>query len=595
MDGGSTCALCADHEAAPPLASLWQTAAPSQVAWIRSPRVNCGRAYVSHAEQWQPIKTMNLHTLKFKVWLFLTVTFSIAVVLFTTLVAWHERNELVEMAANHVVQLADVISKSVRFAMLQNQPAYVDTIIHDVAQLDSIDRIRIFSKDGRITHTTYIPELGETVDRKAEGCSTCHGTGKPLEEVPISRRTWVFTTPGGQRLLGTMRVIRNEPSCYDSSCHHHSASTPVLGVLDIRYSLDDVDRQIRNNVLTTAGLSLAFVVIASLSVGIFVHRMIYRPLHDLESGAREVSSGNLEQLIPVRSRDEFGELAEAFNAMTAALRNSRSELREWARTLEQKVEQRTEQLRVAQAEAARGEKLASVGLLASGIAHELNNPLTGILTFSILLREKMEDGCPDAEDMDLVIRETRRCASIIRRLLDFAREKPPEKKYANLNQIIEDTVRIIEPPAHLRDIAITLDLDPSLPQVWADPDQIKQVVMNLLVNAQHAIDADGSITICTRQMPLSGTGMIPMVEFSVTDTGCGIPEENLRRIFDPFFTTKVAVGTGLGLSVSHGIVEAHGGTIDVESEVGRGSTFRVRLPLVQSPELVDSVSSGSDS
>ena len=155
----------------------------------------------------------------------------------------------------------------------------------------------------------------------------------------------------------------------------------------------------------------------------------------------------------------------------------------------------------------------------------------------------MADGSQDAEDMDLVIRETKRCASIIRRLLDFAREKPPEKKFADLNQIIEDTARLVERPANLRDIAITLDLDRTLPQVWVDPDQIKQVVMNLLVNAQHAIDGEGSIIIRTRRLPQprtpqSGAIAVPMVEFSVTDTGCGIPEENFRRIFDPFFTTK---------------------------------------------------------
>jgi two-component system NtrC family sensor kinase len=233
----------------------------------------------------------------------------------------------------------------------------------------------------------------------------------------------------------------------------------------------------------------------------------------------------------------------------------------------------------------RGEKLASVGLLAAGIAHELNNPLTGILTFSHLLRQKLPDGSPDAEDMDLVIRETKRCAAIIRRLLDFAREKAPEKKFADLNQIIEDTARIIERPAHLRDIEITMELDPDLPPVWVDADLIKQVVMNMLVNAQHAIEEKGSITIRSRRCPEPrrpepGVEPVPMVEISIVDTGCGIPEKNLHRIFDPFFTSKeVGKGTGLGLSVSHGIVKAHGGEIEVESKLGEGSTFRVTLPI----------------
>jgi two-component system NtrC family sensor kinase len=541
---------------------------------------------------------MNRQTIKFKVGLYLTVALSLAVVLFTVPVAWQQRNELIDTVASHVIQLSGVIIRSLRFAMLQNQPSFVDTIIHDVGQQDGIDRIRIISANGTITHSTYAAEIGRTVDRKAEGCSLCHATEKPLEEVPKSKQTWTFTAPGGQRLLGSMEVIRNAPSCYNAACHHHSPNTPVLGVLDIRYSLHDMDQRIRKAVLTITAFSLGFVLVASLSVGLFIHRLVYLPLHDMESGARQISSGNLEQPIPVRSGDEFGELADSFNAMTAALRNSRAELREWARTLEQKVESRTEQLRIAQSEAARGEKLASVGLLAAGIAHELNNPLTGVLTFSILLREKMADGSQDAEDIDLVIRETRRCANIIRRLLDFARDKPPEKKFADLNQVIEDTVRLLEGPVHLRDIAVTLDLDRALPPIWIDPNQIKQVVMNLIVNAQHAIDGAGSITVRTRQPAQPDTpqlGVVPMVEFSVTDTGCGIPEENFRRIFDPFFTTKLGVGTGLGLSVSHGIIEAHGGTIEVESKVGQGSTFRVHLPLIPSPQVAESASSESNS
>jgi two-component system NtrC family sensor kinase len=226
--------------------------------------------------------------------------------------------------------------------------------------------------------------------------------------------------------------------------------------------------------------------------------------------------------------------------------------------------------------------------------------LTGVLTFSHLLREKMVDGSQDAEDMDLVIRETKRCATIIRRLLDFAREKPSEKKFSDLNEIIEETARFVERPAHLNNIDITLDLDPALPQVWVDPDQMKQVVMNLLVNAQHAIDGKGRIIIRTRQSPQPkmlqpGANAVPTVEFSITDTGCGISKENLRRIFDPFFTTKeVGIGTGLGLSVSHGIVEAHGGTIEIESEVGEGSTFRVYLPLTRSSDILESGTSGSN-
>ncbi len=538
-------------------------------------------------------------TLKFKVVLYLTVGLSAAMLLFTGVVAWFLYHEILGKVSDQVMQVSEVISKSTRFAMLQNQPAYVDRIIRDVANQEKIHRVRILSKEGRITHSTYAPEIGQTVDRKAEACSHCHQSERPLEQVPKNERTWTFKGPNGESLLGSMEVIHNEPSCYNAACHQHSKETSVLGVLDIVYSLDEMEKSLRASTLGIAGFSLSFIAIAALLVGFFVHRLVYVPLRDLESGAQRLSAGNLDQTIPVRSADEFGKLASLFNGMTDALRNSREQLRDWAHTLEQKVESRTQELRRAQAETMRGEKLASVGLLASGVAHELNNPLTGILTFSHLLRQKMPDKSADAEDMDLVIRETKRCAAIIKRLLDFAREKLPEKKFTDLNQVIDDTVRIVEKPAHLRDIEIALDLDRTLPPIWIDADQIKQVIMNMLVNAQHAVEEKGSITVSTRRStdpraPATEPEPKPMVAISIIDTGCGIPEANLRRIFDPFFTSKdVGKGTGLGLSVSHGIVEAHGGLIDVQSKVGEGSTFRVFLPLTPPSVGPESKVSGS--
>ena len=529
--------------------------------------------------------TMVPRTLKFKVGVYLAITLTAAMLLFTLLVVLQQREERFGDVADHVTQLSEVIAKSTRYAMLQNQPAYVDRIIHDVANQGAIDKVRILSKDGRIIHSTHPPEIGHTVDRNAEACFHCHQSEKPLEQIPKSKRTWTFVTAEGRRLLGSMEVIRNEPSCYNAACHQHSKDTAVLGVLDIVYSLDGIDRAVRTQGYTIAGFSLGFVLVVSLFVSFFVHRLIYVPLRDLETGAKRLSSGNLEQPIPVRSADEFGQLASSFNAMTTALRNSQEELREWGRTLEQKVAKRTQELRVAEAEAARGEKLASVGLLAAGIAHELNNPLTGILTFSSLIRKNLPDGSADAEDLDLVIRETKRCAAIIKRLLDFAREKTPEKKFTDINQLVLDTARLIERPANLRDIEIAMDLDPGLPPVWADADQMTQVIMNMLVNAQHAIEEKGSITVRSRRAQKApgaepGAQPVAMVELSIIDTGCGIPKKNLKRIFDPFFTSKeVGKGTGLGLSVSHGIVSAHGGMIEVESEVGEGTTFRVFLPL----------------
>lgn len=528
---------------------------------------------------------MRAQSLKFKVTVFVTVGLSAAMVAFTLAVVQYQRTALLNEAAAHVTRLSEVIKQSTRFAMLQNQPAYVDQIIQDVANLESIARVRILNKEGRIIHSTHAPERGETVDRKAEGCFLCHQGEKPLAQVPRSERWRIFTSPEGGRLLASMEVVRNERSCYTAACHAHKKDQSVLGVLDIAYSLDDIDRTMRRNTLNVVGFGAGFIALAAFALGMLVHRLVYVPLRDLETGAKKLATGDLEQSIPVRSADEFGQVAAAFNAMTIALRDSRRELTEWGRKLEEKVAERTRKLRAAEAGAAEREKLASVGLLAAGIAHELNNPLTGILTFSHMIRKKLADGSQDAEDLDLVIRETKRCATIIRRLLDFARQRPPEKKFADLNHVIADTVRLVERRANLNDIEIALDLDPGLPQVWIDEDLVKQVVMNVLVNAQHAIVGKGSITVRSRRVlePRSaepGAPPVPMVEVSVADTGCGIPAQDLPRIFDPFFTSKgVGKGTGLGLSVSHGIVVAHGGAIEVESTPGAGSTFNIYLPM----------------
>jgi len=524
------------------------------------------------------------NSLKGKVAFYLAIALTVAVFLFASLVVRNNREELLQQAISHVAQLSEVITKSTRYAMLQNQSSYVDKIIQDVGDQNDIDRVRILSKNGTIIHSSQVNEIGRQVDQEAESCLACHLYEQTPGRSPMAGRPRIFTNPDGRRMLGSTAVISNDPGCSNGGCHMHPEEQSVLGVLDIVYPLDQIDRTILTNTLTIAGLALGFVIAAAVLVSFLVHRVVYLPLRDLEAGASRLAKGELDRTIPVRSEDEFGQLAASFNSMTEALRRSQSKLQDWGYTLEQKVTEATHELHAAQAEAARGEKLASVGLLAAGIAHELNNPLTGVLTFAHLVRKRVPDGSAEAEDLDLVIQETKRCAAIIRRLLDFAREKTPEKTFADLNKLIEEITHLIERPANVENIDITMDFDEQLPSVWIDEDLIKQVIMNMLVNAQHAIDGEGSITIRTRfhpdfRRPEPGARPTPMAEITFADTGCGIPEKDLQRIFDPFFTTKsVGTGTGLGLSVSHGTVEAHGGLIAVESTVGEGTEFHVYLP-----------------
>jgi two-component system NtrC family sensor kinase len=436
-----------------------------------------------------------------------------------------------------------------------------------VAAQPEIEKVRILSKSGIVMHSSQSDEIGHQIDQEAEACLACHLDEKSRLESPLIGRSRFFNSPDGRRMLGATAVIHNEPTCVGSGCHGNQVEQPVLGVLDIVTPLEEIEHTLRSNTYTVFGLSLGFILLAGFLVSFLVRRVI-----------------------PVRSKDEFGQLAASFNSMTDALRASHVDLENWGHTLEQKVKEARRELEIAHTETARSEKLASVGLLAAGIAHELNNPLTGVLTFAYLVRKNLPDDSRDAEDLDLVISETKRCAGIIRRLLDFSREKTPEKAYGDLNAIIRDAVQLIEQPAQLENIEIITDLDEDLPLIWLDENLIKQVMMNMLVNARHAISDGGTVTIKTRECdasncpkPVTTTGR--MVEITITDTGCGISPDDLKKIFDPFFTTKgVGRGTGLGLSVSHGTIVAHRGAIDVESELGKGTSFHIYLAIARSDD-----------
>jgi len=219
------------------------------------------------------------------------------------------------------------------------------------------------------------------------------------------------------------------------------------------------------------------------------------------------------------------------------------------------------------------EKLASLGKLSAGIAHELNNPLTGILSFSHFIK----DSCASQErvqhDVDIVIRETERCKKIIKGLLDFARQSQPEKKEDDVIQVLRKTISLVEHHKDFKNIEIIKSFQGDVPSIMFDKDQIQQVFMNLIVNAQESMQEGGTLHVIAG---LTKDGR--SVEFLFRDTGTGISEEDLRRIFDPFFTTKEK-GTGLGLSVSMGIIENHGGTLEVLSSLGKGSMFIVKLPV----------------
>ena len=293
------------------------------------------------------------NSLKFKVGFYLVIALAAAAFIFTWMVVRNNRDELLQQAIVHSGQLSEVLIKSTRFAMHENKPSEVSQIIGDVGAHKDIEKVRILSKDGTIIHSSKKEEIGEKVDQEAEACLACHRDEKSLKESPPVGRPRFFTTEDGRRMFGSTAIIRNEPSCANSSCHQHDAATSVLGVLDIIYPLDAIEHTLRTNTYKLISLSVGFIILAGLLVSYLVNRMIYLPLRDLHEGATRLAGGDLEKSIPVRSKDEFGQLANSFNAMTQALEESYQDLENWGRTLEQKVEKASRELQIAHAETAR--------------------------------------------------------------------------------------------------------------------------------------------------------------------------------------------------------------------------------------------------
>jgi two-component system NtrC family sensor kinase len=320
------------------------------------------------------------------------------------------------------------------------------------------------------------------------------------------------------------------------------------------------------------GITLMGMILVSF-VAIRVAARISSPIHSMAAAARRVAEGDYSQKVEVLSSDETGYLAECFNRMTLELARATHELRQWAESLETKVEERTAQVKAMQGQLIQAEKLAAIGKLAAGVAHEINNPLTGVLTNSSLMLQDLAPDDPMRDDVQTIVDETLRCRKIVKGLLDFARQTKPLKQATDLNQIVEDVLNLVRNQASFKNISFDPGLQSDLPTVMVDRDQMRQVVLNIVMNAAEALPNGGEIRVISYMDRASNH-----VCLNITDTGPGIPEEIRSRLFEPFFTTK-ASGTGLGLAIAYGIMERHRGAITISSALGRGTTISLRLPV----------------
>jgi two-component system NtrC family sensor kinase len=339
---------------------------------------------------------------------------------------------------------------------------------------------------------------------------------------------------------------------------------------------------VRTSMMLTFLLVAGIGVLVVLGITYFITRSMILPLEEMVKAINRITAGDLDHSVNITSRDEIGILANSFNKMLVSIKTMKLELEEWGRTLEEKVNKRTEELVAVQTQMAQSEKLASIGRLAAGVAHEINNPLGGVLTFSMLALEDCDDDHPLKQSLEVIVKQTLRCRETVKGLLEFARQSNAAPSITEVNSVVDKTLQLLENQTIFQNIRTVRNFDPDLPHILIDAGQLQQVIMNIVINAVDAMEENGVLTITTCRAPQTREILI-----RISDTGKGIPEDILPLIFEPFFTTKkVGKGTGLGLAIVHGIITRAGGTIEAASSP-KGATFTVRLPIAQENKKVE--------
>ncbi len=491
-----------------------------------------------------------------------------------------QRSQSQQIVVQDADRLSDLILRSTRHAMLRNDREALYHLVRDIGQEAGIRRVRIFNEEGRIRFSTDPAEVDTLVDKRAEQCYACHAQEQPIHKLARPDRARIFMEPGGARTLAVIRPIENQKDCANAGCH--PAERRVLGVIDAHLSLANVDSQIASQRSHLVQFTALGVLLVSFLSGAFIWLVVHHPIRELLAGIRRVGRGDLAYRLPVRSNDELGELAGAFNKMTARVAEAHEQLTQWARTLEERVERKTEELSRAQKVLVNTEKMASLGKLAATVAHEVNNPLFGMLTYARLtlknleplqIEEKVKGDMRD--NLHVIERESRRCGDIMKNLLTFARQAPPSRAPNNVNVLVERALSLVKHQLLLQNIEMEAHLDPSLPEAYCDSGQIQQVLLVLVVNAIEVMPNGGKIFATT-----TGERERNLIRISIRDTGPGISPEVMPQIFEPFFTTKESQHrTGLGLAIAKNIVDQHEGTIRVNSDPGSGAEFVIELPI----------------
>jgi len=473
-------------------------------------------------------------------------------------------------------------------SMLENDRKSLQGTLDVINTMSGIDDVNMYDSDNNLVYTSI---SNDTLNHSDPDCQSCHiNFGSMFAEkeksyriIDIDSECSMNHGTNDSRHLLIKSPILNSRSCYESSCHAHNMNDEVLGSLIIKIPLGSLDHALSKSTTNYYLLAALMTSLLMIFLILFTNKKIKDPLNSIIYASEAVAHGDMDTRLTIGTNQlsDMRMVSSAFNKMLDNLQAANQELSNWSQQLEYKVQKKTEELGQVQQELINIERSASLGKLSLSVAHEINNPLSGILVYSKLIAKQLSGHDIDPVKKEMMLRnlhlietETKRCGDIVKGLLDFSRKDQNDFEIRHLHEVLHDTFDIMAHPMRIANINFLSDFSARKDLIFGSPNQIKQALVAVLVNASEAVKENGEVVIRTFN-PDEET-----IRIEISDNGTGISEEDLPHIFEPFFSTKENEnGIGLGLSIVHGIVQSHKGKIQVKSERGKGTVFSITLPL----------------
>jgi two-component system NtrC family sensor kinase len=496
-------------------------------------------------------------------------------------------NTVIRQNGNNV---GSIVEGSLYHSMLENDKGTLQSTLDIINTMSGIDDVNMYDDRDRLVYSSF---FSDTASHSNPDCLSCHDNMQamfPRKEksyriIDVKSECMMNQNDNTHRHLLIRSPILNEKSCYTSACHAHQSSDEVLGSLIIKMPLFELDNAVEKSSTKFFLLATFTTILLMLSLIIFTRKKVKNPLNDILKASIAVANGEKNTRLEIKPNqlDDMRMVSQAFNYMLDKIQSTTEELKTWSQQLEYKVQKKSEELGAAQNELIQIERIASLGKLSSSVAHEINNPLSGILVYTKLIHKQLSSPELDAskkstmlKHLKLIENETKRCGEIVKGLLDFSRKDQEDFESKHLHKILEETFELMTHPIKIANISLIKNFAANPDLIFCSPNQIKQACVALLVNASEAVLENGEILMSTKN-PDRET-----ITIDISDNGIGIPEDDIPHIFEPFFSTKRDTsGIGLGLAIVHGIVKSHNGKIEVKSEIGKGTTISITLPIIR--------------